>query len=117
MSLTFLNTITRARSRIAAFMVGTLLSAAAFLAITASSASASVGQSPANCGNPTTWKEQSFNVAGDTVLLELRHSYPCEAGWAKCRTHDRGAAIAPSEAGMVSDLLGTDYTGRPAMLS
>jgi hypothetical protein len=64
-------------------MVGMLLSVTAGLAITAPLASASVGQNPATCGNPTSWKEQSFNVAGDTVLLELRHSYPCEAGWAK----------------------------------
>jgi hypothetical protein len=84
MSLTSIKASIRKRSRIATIVIaGTLLSATASLAVTASPASASVGQNPANCGSSTTWKDESFNVAGNTVLLELRHSYPCEAGWAR----------------------------------
>jgi uncharacterized protein YraI len=41
------------------------------------------GQNPARCANPTTWGSRTFNVAGDKVLLELRHSYSCVAGWAR----------------------------------
>jgi hypothetical protein len=62
----------------------------------ASAASASVGQNPASCGSPTTWHAQYFNVAGDRVLVELRHSYPCQAGWARLSLISGNTAIAVS---------------------
>ena len=53
------------------------------------------GQNPAGCANPTTWGSRTFNVAGDKVLLELRHSYSCVAGWARLSVHgDNGPALA-----------------------
>jgi len=66
-----------------AAITGVSLSVLCTLPMTASPASASVGQNPASCGNSVTWKYTNFNVAGDTIRVELRHSYPCLAGWAR----------------------------------
>jgi hypothetical protein len=59
-------------------------------------ASASVGQNPVNCANPTTWAYTYFNIGGDTVLVELRHSYACDAGWARLTRTAGNAPIAVS---------------------
>lgn len=84
MSLSNIKRYVRAFSRVRTVAItGVSLSALCTLAMTASPASASVGQNPANCGNPVTWKYTDFNVAGNNVRVELRHSYPCQAGWAR----------------------------------
>jgi hypothetical protein len=78
-------------------MIGAaLLSALSISAVAAPPAFASVGQNPVNCGSPTTWRYQYFNVAGDQVLVELRHSYPCVAGWARLTRTAGTAPIAVS---------------------
>jgi hypothetical protein len=59
-------------------------------------ASASVGQNPVSCGSPTTWADTTFTVAGDQVLVELRHSYPCNAGWARLTRTAGNVGIAVS---------------------
>jgi hypothetical protein len=64
--------------------------------VAARSASASVGQNPAGCANPTTWYYKNFNIIGDTILVELRHSYPCDAGWARLTETAGSAPIAVS---------------------
>jgi hypothetical protein len=74
-------------------ITGALLSVLAGLLVTGSPASASVGQDPAHCGNPTTWKSRTFHIGGDKVLVELRHSYPCQAGWARLSETGDSAAL------------------------
>ena len=84
MSLSNIKRHVRAFARVRAVVItGVSLSVLCTLAMTAPLASASADQNPANCGNPVTWKYRDFNVAGDTVRVELRHSYPCQAGWAR----------------------------------
>ena len=74
-------------------MAGALISAVGGLAVAAAPASASVGQNPVNCGNPTTWKSRTFTIERDKVTMELRHSYPCEAGWARMSNSGKGAPL------------------------
>ena len=94
MSLSNVKRYVRAFSRVRAVAItGVLVSALCALPMTASPASASVGQNPASCGNSVTWKYTDFNVAGDTVRVELRHSYPCLAGWARMELLKGGTAL------------------------
>jgi hypothetical protein len=94
MFLSGIKTHSRAFSRIRLIVAtGALISLLSGLAIAAPPASASVGQDPANCQNPTTWGSKSFNVAGNDVLVELRHSYACQAGWARISTSGNGAPL------------------------
>jgi hypothetical protein len=104
------------RSQRVAATATLLLSALGASVLIAAPASASVGQNPASCGSPTTWKYGYFSVAGDQVLVELRHSYPCNAGWARLTRTSGNAPIAVSlsawNSGQPSQYTvpGTNYT-------
>jgi hypothetical protein len=74
-------------------VTGALILVLGSLLVMASPASASVGQDPAHCGNPTTWKSRTFQIGGDKVLVELRHSYPCQAGWARLSATGDGTVL------------------------
>lgn len=73
--------------------VGALISVLGGLTVAAPSAVASVGQDPTNCPNPATWGGQTFRIMGDTLTVELRHSYGCQAGWGRISTTGNGAAL------------------------
>jgi hypothetical protein len=117
MSLPVTKRFVRGFSRIRmAAIAGVLLAVPCTLAMTASPASASVGQNPANCGNPVAVKYTDFKVASDTIRVELRHSYPCQAGWGRIEALTYSTVLnitfsawnpgQPSQ----GQIAGTDYT-------
>jgi hypothetical protein len=52
-----------------------------------------IGLSPYSCPNATTSHSKTFNIEGDKVLVELRYSPECQAGWARLTLESDKAAV------------------------